>query len=197
MMLIVCNMRMQYKLLILIWIIYNEAVHNITKHLLCCFAPIDYCYADCIWQGELTKILDLKVPQSRIIYANPCKQASHIKYAAKHDVTLMTFDNETELHKIKAVHPDAKWVAQNFWPSYFDSKIIWTSLFHVRFSWYVNHYYSDRTQRFCDIWCLYTWDILKTVLVGLCCHFIMSRWYNVRSWWWIISLTLMLQGNFS
>lgn len=67
---------------------------------------------DCASKGELGKILELKVPQSRIIYANPCKQSSHIKYAAKHDVTLMTFDNETELHKIKAVHPGAKMVVR-------------------------------------------------------------------------------------
>lgn len=66
-----------------------------------------------IWnflKGEISKILELKVPQSRIIYANPCKQASHIKYAAKHGVKLMTFDNETELRKVKELHPKAKLV---------------------------------------------------------------------------------------
>lgn len=57
---------------------------------------------------EIQKVVDLKVPPSRIIYANPCKQSSHIQFAEKHDVKLMTFDNETELHKVKAVHPDAK-----------------------------------------------------------------------------------------
>lgn len=67
---------------------------------------------DCASKGEISKVLELKVPPSRIIYANPCKQASHIKYAAKHDVTMMTFDNETELHKAKALHPDAKMVVR-------------------------------------------------------------------------------------
>lgn len=63
---------------------------------------------DFSYQGEIQKILDLNVDASRIIYANTCKQTSHIQYAAKHHVNLMTFDNETELHKTKANFPDAK-----------------------------------------------------------------------------------------
>lgn len=59
-------------------------------------------------QAEIQKIIDLKVSTDRIIYANPCKQTSHIKFAAKNNVPLMTFDNETELHKIKVVYPNAK-----------------------------------------------------------------------------------------
>jgi len=61
-----------------------------------------------LFQGEIQKVLDLKVHASKIIYANPCKQSSFIQYAAKHNVDLMTFDNETELHKVKANHPNAK-----------------------------------------------------------------------------------------
>lgn len=34
---------------------------------------------DCASKGELKKILDMGVSPKRIIYANPCKQASHIK----------------------------------------------------------------------------------------------------------------------
>lgn len=67
---------------------------------------------DCASKGEIQKVLDLKVPSSRIIYANPCKQSSFIQFAAKHDVELMTFDNETELHKVKANHPNAKMVVR-------------------------------------------------------------------------------------
>ena len=48
------------------------------------------------------------VNPSRIIYANPCKQTSHIKFAAKHGIKMMTFDNSIELDKVKAVHPDAE-----------------------------------------------------------------------------------------
>jgi len=67
---------------------------------------------DCASKGEIQKVLELKVPQSRIIYANPCKQSSHIKYAAANNVEYMTFDNEMELHKIKAIHPGAKMVVR-------------------------------------------------------------------------------------
>jgi diaminopimelate decarboxylase len=44
----------------------------------------------------------------RIIYANPCKQSSYIRYAEQVGVTTMTFDNEQELMKIKQIHPNAK-----------------------------------------------------------------------------------------
>ena len=49
--------------------------------------------------------------KDRIVYANPCKQVSHIRYAAKTNVPRMTFDNVTELHKIKKVFPTAEFVA--------------------------------------------------------------------------------------
>jgi len=72
---------------------------------------------DCASKGEIQKVLELQVPQSRIIYANPCKQSSHIKYAAANNVEYMTFDNETELHKVKALHPHAKMVVRILPPS--------------------------------------------------------------------------------
>lgn len=63
---------------------------------------------DCASKSEIQKIIKMKVAPSRIIYANPCKQVSFIKYAHKAHVDLMTFDNEMELHKIKDVFPDAR-----------------------------------------------------------------------------------------
>jgi len=48
------------------------------------------------------------VAASRIIYANPCKQSSMLRYAAKQNVDLMTFDNEAELYKIQKLYPDAR-----------------------------------------------------------------------------------------
>lgn len=45
-----------------------------------------------------------------IIYANPCKQISQIKYAAKNGVQMMTFDNEVELSKVSRNHQNAKYV---------------------------------------------------------------------------------------
>ncbi|KAK0046655.1 ornithine decarboxylase [Biomphalaria pfeifferi] len=65
---------------------------------------------DCASKGEISLILKQGVPPERIIYANPCKQKSFIKYAAKHNVDMMTFDNEMELVKIKEVYPNAKLV---------------------------------------------------------------------------------------
>lgn len=53
-------------------------------------------------------MLQMGVDQSRIIYAHPCKPASHLRYAASVNVSLMTFDNETELHKVKAYYPEAR-----------------------------------------------------------------------------------------
>jgi ornithine decarboxylase len=44
----------------------------------------------------------------RIIYANPCKQSSYIRYAQENGVETMTFDNEQELMKIKQMHSNAK-----------------------------------------------------------------------------------------
>lgn len=67
---------------------------------------------DCASKAEIQKVLDLKVDPSRIVYANPCKQNSHIKFAAKHHVAQMTFDNEHELHKIKSTYPEAKCIVR-------------------------------------------------------------------------------------
>lgn len=63
---------------------------------------------DCASKNEIQKILDLGVSPDRIIFANPCKQASMIKYAYKQGVNYMTFDNEHELYKIKEHHANAK-----------------------------------------------------------------------------------------
>ncbi|XP_069122329.1 ornithine decarboxylase-like [Argopecten irradians] len=63
---------------------------------------------DCASKTELQQILDLGVDPSRIIYANTCKQMSHITYAKDHDVDLMTFDNEEELVKIKMLYGSAR-----------------------------------------------------------------------------------------
>ena len=59
-------------------------------------------------QVEIQTILELGVAPEHIIYANPCKQISHIKYAARNGVALMTFDNELELYKVKTHYPTAK-----------------------------------------------------------------------------------------
>lgn len=65
---------------------------------------------DCASPHELDLVLSLAVAPSRIIFANPCKARSAIRYARQHGVAQMTFDNESELHKIKSEFPDARLV---------------------------------------------------------------------------------------
>lgn len=59
-------------------------------------------------QNEIKTILELGVGPESIIYANPLKQISHLQYAVKMGVDFMTFDCESELHKIKKYCPSAK-----------------------------------------------------------------------------------------
>lgn len=63
---------------------------------------------DCASKNEVRRILELGVHPDKIIYANPSKQVSHLKFARAKGVTKMTFDNIDELIKIKAIFPDAK-----------------------------------------------------------------------------------------
>lgn len=63
---------------------------------------------DCASKQEVQQVLDMGVESSRIIYANPCKTNSHIRYASKHSVKQMTFDNTDELLKVKQCFPDAE-----------------------------------------------------------------------------------------
>ncbi|KAJ3040077.1 hypothetical protein HK097_002656 [Rhizophlyctis rosea] len=65
---------------------------------------------DCASKGEIQMAIEQGTPASKIIYANPCKQASHIRYAAQHGVTMMTFDNADELKKIKQIHPNPQMI---------------------------------------------------------------------------------------
>lgn len=68
------------------------------------------CGFDCASKAEIQQIESLGVAPSRIIYANPCKQASQIKYASAHGVQMMTFDSEVELLKVARCHDNAKLV---------------------------------------------------------------------------------------
>nr|KAB1094640.1 type III PLP-dependent enzyme [Acinetobacter baumannii] len=63
---------------------------------------------DCASKTEIETVIKLGVDPSRIIYANPCKTRSFIKYAATVGVKMMTFDNEIELYKIKSIFPNAE-----------------------------------------------------------------------------------------
>lgn len=63
---------------------------------------------DCASKNEVRRILELGVSPDKIIYANPAKQMSHLKFAQQQKVYKMTFDNVDELIKIKSIFPDAK-----------------------------------------------------------------------------------------
>lgn len=63
---------------------------------------------DCASKMEIDQVLKLGVDPSRIIYAQPCKTKSHVRHAAEQGVKQMTFDNADELHKTKALFPDAE-----------------------------------------------------------------------------------------
>uniref|UniRef100_A0A6C0I4X2 ornithine decarboxylase n=1 Tax=viral metagenome TaxID=1070528 RepID=A0A6C0I4X2_9ZZZZ len=65
---------------------------------------------DCASENEMRSIIDITKDSSRIIFANPVKMTSQIRYARSNDVDLMTFDCEEELYKIKLYHPYAKLV---------------------------------------------------------------------------------------
>ncbi|EHB06871.1 Ornithine decarboxylase [Heterocephalus glaber] len=83
---------------------------------------------DCVSKTEIQLVQSLRVPPERIIYANPCKQASQIKYAASSGVQMMTFDSEVELLKVARAHPKAKLVSR-IATDY--SKLSVASVFHV------------------------------------------------------------------
>jgi ornithine decarboxylase len=63
---------------------------------------------DCASENEIKMVIEITKDPTRIIFANPCKMTSQIRYARSNDVDLMTFDCEEELYKIKLFHPYAK-----------------------------------------------------------------------------------------
>ena len=57
---------------------------------------------DCASRGEIEFVNNLCAGLPRkpeIIYANPCKATSHLKYAVSHGVRMVTFDNASEVAK--------------------------------------------------------------------------------------------------
>lgn len=63
---------------------------------------------DCASENEMKTIIEITKDPTRIVFANPCKMSSQIRYARANDVDLMTFDCEEELYKIKLYHPYAQ-----------------------------------------------------------------------------------------
>ncbi|KXX78678.1 Ornithine decarboxylase [Madurella mycetomatis] len=63
---------------------------------------------DCASKAEIEQVLRLGVEPSRIIYAQPCKTNSYVRYVANQGVRQMTFDNADELRKIARLFPEAE-----------------------------------------------------------------------------------------
>jgi ornithine decarboxylase len=63
---------------------------------------------DCASKNEIEQVLNLGVDPSRIIYAQPCKTNSYVRYVANQGVRQMTFDNADELRKIARLFPEAE-----------------------------------------------------------------------------------------
>jgi diaminopimelate decarboxylase len=88
---------------------YYAVKCNPNPVILDALASLD-CNFDCASENEMKMIIEITKDPSRIIFANPCKMSSQIRYARANDVDLMTFDCEEELYKIKLYHPYAKLV---------------------------------------------------------------------------------------
>lgn len=66
----------------------------------------------CSNKREIEGVLATGVEPARVTFFNPVKPVSNIKYCAKIGLSLLAFDNEMELRKIKAQHPKAELVLQ-------------------------------------------------------------------------------------
>jgi ornithine decarboxylase len=63
---------------------------------------------DCASLTEIKLVLGLGVDPSRIIYAQPCKTTSYLRYTERQGVKQMTFDNTEELYKIQRFFREAE-----------------------------------------------------------------------------------------
>ncbi|KAL7958856.1 pyridoxal-dependent decarboxylase [Trichoderma compactum] len=63
---------------------------------------------DCASKGEIEQVLGLGTSPDHIIYAQPCKTNSYVRYVKSVGVKQMTFDNADELHKIAKLFPGAE-----------------------------------------------------------------------------------------
>ncbi|XP_076635329.1 ornithine decarboxylase 2-like isoform X2 [Colletes latitarsis] len=63
---------------------------------------------DCASEQEIKLVMKHGVPAERIIFANPTKLPSHIRFAKKANVLRTTVDSESEILKMKDLFPEAK-----------------------------------------------------------------------------------------
>ncbi|XP_032570841.1 ornithine decarboxylase 2 [Drosophila sechellia] len=62
---------------------------------------------DCASKNELKLVLGFGVSPERIIFAHPCRPASHLRYAKEQQVVNGTVDNEFEIYKLRKHYPDS------------------------------------------------------------------------------------------
>ncbi|UNI19647.1 Ornithine decarboxylase [Purpureocillium takamizusanense] len=63
---------------------------------------------DCASKTEIEQVLSMGASPERIIYAQPCKTNSYVRYVKSVGVKQMTFDNADELYKIAKLFPGAE-----------------------------------------------------------------------------------------
>ena len=63
---------------------------------------------DCSSRSEIQQVLSMGINADRIIFANPYKSRSDLRYAQRLGIKKMTFDGSDELYKIKAIQPEAE-----------------------------------------------------------------------------------------
>jgi ornithine decarboxylase len=63
---------------------------------------------DCASKAEIEQVLAIGADPQRIIYAQPCKTNSYVRYVKSAGVKQMTFDNADELYKIAKLFPGAE-----------------------------------------------------------------------------------------
>lgn len=64
---------------------------------------------DCASKGEIEQVMSFGVTPESIIFANPTKFISHIKYANEKNVDMITVDNNFELEKMSKYYPTARY----------------------------------------------------------------------------------------
>ncbi|XP_033154584.1 ornithine decarboxylase 2 [Drosophila mauritiana] len=67
---------------------------------------------DCASKNELKLVLGFGVSPERIIFAHPCRPASHLRYAKEQQVVNGTVDNEYEIYKLRKHYPDSNLIVR-------------------------------------------------------------------------------------
>lgn len=62
---------------------------------------------DCASAEEIRIAKELNIPNSKIIFANPCKSKVNILKARQEGIKMMTFDSVDELRKVHRIFPEA------------------------------------------------------------------------------------------